>query len=514
MSATTIEATEKALNSSMPKIFLPAEDRALSEFAAQLGGELCRVKAELFLRGMRVVEARSPKKGKAVQICEMDPERFRTWVEDYVVTMARRHADRGTYDVISSMSRDQAGAVLKAPQFQKCLRPLDRIFSSAVPALQADGSIRLLQRGYDVEHAAFVCGPDNYAEEIKTADEAKETLRDIFSEFQFDDDDGRSLSVAIAAMLTPLIRLLLRPSDNVPFFAYTANDAGAGKTLCAKVAVMTIFGTAVETPVKKDPDEIPKVLATKTLEGAGYILFDNVRSALDCPALEAYATSGEVEDRLLRRNEMVRGLPAVIYITGNGMQLRGDLPSRVLWVELFMPESDPSQRKFHRDLGEADILGLRRKLLSASLRLVTSWVEAGRPQFEGTSRFKEWAKVVGSILRHHGFADPTTKPNLKSGEMDEPEQIKIMLAALVPLQKYDLAQLVDCCHEVGAFEDRLKDWMGEGTDPRVARAVRSYMGAMAQRAGRRIYAGRKLHRQGTGKNRTFTVEVVSEIPQT
>jgi hypothetical protein len=508
MNENTLAAAEAELNSKKPKIFLPSDDRSVSEFAAQLGECLRKAEADIFIRGMRVVEARPPEKHKAAQIAEVDPERFRTWVEDYVVTMARRQTKMGNYDVICSMSRDHAAAVLKSPQFQKCLRPLLRIYSCAVPANTADGSMRLLKRGYDAAEAAYVSGLDDYADEVKSDAEAKEILLDIFSEFRFE-DDGRSLSVAIAAMLTPYTRLLLRPTDNVPFFAYTANDAGAGKTLCAKVATITMFGSGAETPVKKDPDEIPKVLATKLLEGAGFILFDNVRVALDCPALEAYATSGEVEDRLLRKNESVRGIPAVIYITGNGMKLRGDLPSRVLWVELFMPESDPSDRVFKRDLDEADLYPMRRRLLSACYRLVASWVAAGRPVAKCTSRFKQWAKVVGSILRFHDFIDPTSKPTLQSGEMGEPEQIAMMIAGMDPARKYTLTEVIDVCTEAGAFEDRLKEWKPDDeTDKVIARAIRSYMGDVLRKIRGRIYNGRTLQREGTAKKRMYWVEEV------
>jgi hypothetical protein len=270
-----------------------------------------------------------------------------------------------------------------------------------------------------------------------------------------------------------------------------------------------MFGSGEETPVKKDPDEIPKVLATKLLEGAGFILFDNVRVALDCPALEAYATSGEVSDRLLRKNESVRGIPALIYITGNGMKLRGDLPSRVLWVELFMPESDPSDRVFKRDLDEADLYPMRRRLLSACYRLVASWVAAGKPVADCKSRFKQWAKVVGSILRFHDFIDPTSKPTLQSGEMGEPEQIAMMIAGMDPSRKYTLTEVIDVCTEAGAFEDRLKEWKGdEDTDKIIARAIRSYMGDVLRKIRGRIYSGRTLQREGTAKKRMYWVEEV------
>jgi hypothetical protein len=511
MSDPTIAAAEAALNSNKPKIYLPTEDRAISEVAAQLGSYLRKADADLFVRGMRVVEARQ-EPGKAAQLCEMDPERFRTWVEDYVVTMARKTSGNGkSYDAITSMTRDNAAAILKSPQFQKCLRPLTRVFSCSVPAYAPDGSLRLLKRGYDPAETAYVCGPDDYADEVNSVAEAKDAILDIFSEFQFD-DDGRSLSVAVAAMLTPYTRLLLRPLDTIPFFAYTANDAGAGKTLCAKIAVFTNFGSAVETPVKKDPDEIPKVLASKTLEGAGYILFDNVRGPIDCPALEAYGTSGEVEDRLLRKNEMIRGVPATIYITGNGMKLRGDLPSRVLYVELFMPESSPDDRVFRRDLGEDDVKGLRRRLLSACYRLVASWVEAGRPVSACKSRHKEWARVVGSILTFHDFIDPTTRPSLKSAEMDDTEQLRVGLAAATPEKRYTLTELIDVIHEAGAFEDRLKEWKGENTDTDVARRVRSFMGDLLNKAARRWYGDRAIHREGTAKARTYWVEAKAAVP--
>jgi len=385
-----------------------------------------------------------------------------------------------------------------------------RIFSAAVPAVRPDGSVRLLSRGYDPTELAYVCGPDNYADEVRSVAEAKEVILDLFGEFQFDDTDDRNLSVAVAAMLTPYARLLLRPRDTLPFFAYTANDAGAGKTLCAKIAIAVNFGSAAEVPLGQDPDEIKKVLATKTLEGAGYILFDNVRGAVDAPALEAYGTSGEVEDRLLRKNEMVRGIPAVIYITGNGVRLKGDLPSRVLWVELFMPDNRPEDRVFKRDLAEDDLIAMRPRVLAAMWRLVESWVAAGRPVYGCKSRHKQWANVIGSILRHHEFTDPTAPPVLKSGHVDEADQLGQMLAAMTAETDYTTDALIDLCQAAGVFEKELENWQGETTDDRTKRVVKSFMSRMFGKVERRIYGGRMLVRHGKAKFRRFRVELVDQ----
>jgi hypothetical protein len=513
MNENTIAAAEAALNSNKPKIYLPTDGRSISEFAAQLGEHLRKAEAELFIRGMKVVEARPPERNEAAKICEVDPERFRTWVEDYVVTMQKKRGERGEYELITSMSRDHAAAVLKSPQFHKCLRPLVYIFACGIPAYATDGSVRLLRRGYDPGEMAYVCGPDDYADEVKSVAEAKAVLFDIFSEFQFD-DDGRSLSVAVAAMLTPFTRLLLRPGDTFPAFAYTANDVGAGKTLCAKIATITAFGSAkIESP-PESAEEAQKKLATATLEGAGYILFDNVSGKVVWPALEAYCTSGETSDRLLGHNKSVTGVPGVIYLTGNEMKVRPDLFSRMLWVELFMPDPDPSCRKFRRDLAEFDIKAMRRRLLAACYRLTMAWVEAGRPvQGSQSSRFKEWAKVVGSILSFHEFVDPTTRPQLKHGEMDEADQAREALLTAVPGRKYTLTELLDEFKEGGAFEEKLRNWEGESTDPGVSRKIRAEMGATLGRMRRRLYGQRMLHREGPDKKRLFWVEEMRvEVP--
>jgi len=318
--------------------------------------------------------------------------------------------------------------------------------------------------------------------------------------------------VALAAMLTPYVRFLMRPGSTWPTFVYNANDAGAGKTLCAKIATVSCFGSAEVMTIDKDREEFRKKLATALLEGAQFMLFDNVEVPIHDGTLEAANTSSEINLRLLGRNKSIVGPVPYFYITGNGLQIRGDMASRVLWVHIFMPATRPEEREFARDIEEEDLFAMRPRLLSACYWLVKGWVDAGAPVKDCKSRHKNWARVVGSILCFHDFVNPTARPPALEGQMDTADNITLLLAAMNPHERYDTNQLIDLCQKIGAFEDRLSDWEGEDTDPRRKSAIRSFVGLTIAKAARRSYSGRRIHREGKSRDRKYRVEVIESIP--
>ena len=80
MSNSTAELVQKKLARGN-LILLPTEDRNVSDFAADLGNLIKTY--PIFLKGEIVVEARG-----TGELIPMDPDRFCTWVEQYVATCA------------------------------------------------------------------------------------------------------------------------------------------------------------------------------------------------------------------------------------------------------------------------------------------------------------------------------------------------------------------------------------------------------------------------------------------
>ena len=110
MNENTLAAAEADLNSNKPKIFLPSDDRSVSEFAAQLGECLRKVEADIFIRGMRVVEARPPERDKAAQIAEQKAAK----VAAAKASMLAAKSAKAT--VVAAKAAKAAGKPGKAPK--------------------------------------------------------------------------------------------------------------------------------------------------------------------------------------------------------------------------------------------------------------------------------------------------------------------------------------------------------------------------------------------------------------
>jgi hypothetical protein len=137
---------------------LPTEDRNVSDFAADLGNLIKTY--PIFLKGEIVVEARG-----TGELIPMDPDRFCTWVEQYVATCA-------AHDMKKTMSRQIAVQVLKCPTFHAHLRVVERSVCCGSPAWGKDKKLRFLSAGYDAETRCYVTGVDDYRDEIQTAEAA------------------------------------------------------------------------------------------------------------------------------------------------------------------------------------------------------------------------------------------------------------------------------------------------------------------------------------------------------
>src|SRR5262249_21314337 len=228
---------------------------------------------------------------------------------------------------------------------------------------------------------------------------AKEVIDELLAEFPFG-DDGRSKSVAVAAMIGLFGAGLLSTGIPRPVFIYLANAEGAGKTLLAKCAISPTHGLVKTDGDLKDKAETAKELLAAVIETRPYILFDNCKRHLDSPYLEAFVSSAMWSGRILGVSKMFAGENLMtVFVTGNGCTVSPDMRRRSLFVELFMENERPEDRKFQRILDDAVLLDLRPRILAALWALVREWDAAGRPKPSGThTAFPRWAEIIGGIV--------------------------------------------------------------------------------------------------------------------
>ena len=198
--ATTIPVERRAEAEALG--FLPRSSPALPEIdaglpIAALAALLGRLVAEkdIFVRGTEIVTVDADT-GK---VRPMKSTRFCGWIEQYC-TIKKGSRDR------SSFSRETAALILDQDSFLSYLRPLQAVHLVRLPVRRADGSIELLQRGYDVASQIFTAETLEYVPDLPWPDAVK-FLVDLVREYPWADlDEGmvlenRNVSVQIMAMV-------------------------------------------------------------------------------------------------------------------------------------------------------------------------------------------------------------------------------------------------------------------------------------------------------------------------
>src|SRR5207253_10630323 len=134
-------------------------------------------------------------------------------------------------------------------------------------------------------------------------------------------------------------------------------------------------------------------------------------------SLCAVLTSATYKDRMLGVNQTPVVSTATTWLmTGNNLEVAGDLTSRTLLCVLDAEVEHPEARPFKRDL-TTYVAEHRGTLLAAALTLPLAFITAGEPSTHAPrSRFPEWDRFVRQPLLWLGVADPlTTHAELAAG---------------------------------------------------------------------------------------------------
>lgn len=440
-----VESATSFTSQALPDIELHGNGRPLSAFAAQLGKVLGKV--GVYQRGDAAFRV-SKSTGKLTML---DPQQFRTFVEKSATIVKRSDTSDGPKSLPLSMDIETARGVCASLQFLEELPPLRSLLPVRMPVMRGSGVIGLLESGYDEESQILTLdGGCEYPMDMNT-DEAFVVIDELLEEFPF--ADGRSKSVAVAAMLTVFTSCLLPEDALFPCFIYQANAEGSGKTTLASLAGIA-YGIVPAQPAPTTATEWSKRLLSLAMSGSRVILFDNLRGHLNTPALEAYITATTYSDRILGVSTEFKGkADAVILITGNRLTITPDLRRRSLFVELFMTELRSEDRTFKRRLDPAGIRKEQPRILAALWALVKHWDSAGRPTCSKiNASFASWSEVVGGIVEHAGYGCPTEHAELIEGGDTRTRDIESLAQELEPDTPYRFAELLDICIKKELFQ--------------------------------------------------------------
>ncbi len=279
------------------------------------------------------------------------------------------------------------------------------------PIIRPDGSIHDVP-GYDartgmlynpgaVRWPAFKARPSRH-----DAAAAYAELAEPFCDFPFVAPSDRA--AAIAATLSIVGRSAI--PGCVPMFTFGATTPGSGKGLCADVCVT--IGTGRDAPkmaAARDNEEMRKRLMAIALAAPSVVAFDNISGEFKSEALEMALTATSICDRILGVTEdRTVPLRAVFLMTGNNVRLGGDLPRRVVPVDLDPRMEHPEDRGGFR---HPDLLAYvrreRPRLVVAALTILRAYCEAGKPSHgEAKGSYEDWDRLVRGAIVWAGGVDP------------------------------------------------------------------------------------------------------------
>jgi hypothetical protein len=245
--------------------------------------------------------------------------------------------------------------------------------------------------------------------------DALEILKGVLADFPFADEDGiegLSLSVALSAMLTAVVR---RSLPIAPMFGFGANEVESGKTLLAEIIAIVMTGHRTGCRPFSDNEYQRETAIGAALDaGDGAILFDNADTPITGPAIERCLTEETFTTRRLGSNtggdQIKAPTNALIMATGNHLTTAGDASGNRMLLSRIVPDAALSERQFKNKCGagglEDYVIKERPKLVAAALTILLGYIAAGRPVVSPNFRFKAWRKLVADALIWLGEVDP------------------------------------------------------------------------------------------------------------
>ncbi|MBS0661386.1 MAG: hypothetical protein JSR82_24500 [Verrucomicrobia bacterium] len=473
---------------------------------------------DIYLRGDQIVTV-DPDSG---EVEPMTARRFTGWAEDHVAIACPRGGRTR-----ESMSRDEAEVFLAQDIFRRQLRPLIGVHLMRLPVMRADGRLKLLPYGYDVESKIFTAKSLEYPLDW-TVPQALEWLEkhgegypwvfpEAFAERKL--RNCRSWAVHLAAMIGCYLRGCFPAGTPKPMIAYLANQQGTGKTTLAEMALVPVFGTASSTdlPARNDEKLIAELqTAANTL--LPYLFFDDIGERIASTALNRFITASSHQARVMGGNTEIRTVPQMtqVFTTGIDVTPTRDLQRRTLVAELFLA-TDVRGRQFPiringRYLARRDV---RANFLAAMHALVFAFETAQEAQREAGQElirhpsplesFEEYTDLVACIVIAAGYPDPLSPPEMVAGGRADEDDMRDFLIAVASDTAGDWDYSREDLVEEARKRDMIGNLVGAQGDPRMDANASKRFGRQLQKWRDRVLETKeeepRRFRWGHGRNK-------------
>jgi putative DNA primase/helicase len=345
---------------------------------------------------------------------------------------------------------DPAGPVLAAVLARgeyPGLRELTGILES--PFLRPDGTLAF-GSGWDDATGFLLCPSEDFippparpTQEDGAA--ALAELREVFEDFPHVTESSRM--VPVSGILTMLARPAIMGA--IPAIAFDASTRGSGKTRQADaVSLVTLGRILPPLSYPAEVEELEKIMGALAIAGVAATKFDNVDVRFGGGPIDRVLTAADTTTfRILGKSETPElRWRALIMVTGNNLELRGDTARRMLVSRLESPLENPEERD-ESTFKHPDLLGWvkqnRVRLVRAGLTVLRGWECAGRPR-SGTRAdgstwavktwgggFEAWSAIIPAAIMWAGGADPmASRPAMTGDEEPEKAALAVILAGL------------------------------------------------------------------------------------
>ena len=268
-----------------------------------------------------------------------------------------------------------------------------------------NGEKLVTAEGYD--RGTFTYLDSSFAVEMgeHTPESDLSLWKDLLQDFPF--EDNSDFENAIGFALTLIVRQGLQVGETVPLFDVTAAREGVGKSLLACTLSSAVMGYNIATDdLSSNREEIEKAVGGILLAGREAVVFDNVDTdkPLDSGLLASIITQPKRSVRPLGTSQMaVIENCATFCCTGSNVEVKPELAKRMVAIRLADPGIPEKDRKVTIEGIQDYVLKHRGQYLSALVRMVQRWLDAGKPEAVNTHRMRQWSRVVRGIMQANGF---------------------------------------------------------------------------------------------------------------
>lgn len=230
-------------------------------------------------------------------------------------------------------------------------------------------------------------------------------LEKLLADFEWAADADRANYLGL--LVSPIARRYL--GGLTPLGIISATMPGSGKSILAGLAGQLAGQRTL--PWADDDHELRKAISGSFTTEAGVVVFDNLEEGakVASPILANLLTNPVWSDRILGSTKVGSWPNDRLYmVTGNNLQVGGDIRRRGVLVRLSPKAPDPEGRQGFAipNLDEWIMKPAHQaRVLWYLLVLLLDWIAAGAERDKtapAMGQFTPWAHGIGGFLKHHG----------------------------------------------------------------------------------------------------------------